>query len=179
MCTRRDPLVVCLELHAKFVIEDPQVAVAAAHDRLRHDRLHFLRHHADIGLVATAVAEAIKAEAIVELTEQSDVMLERNIGSPATLATADAADTPAAAETMTAAQARRSDMPCLSEVRGNRYSAGEAVPARREDAKRLTADAIELAGQHGGYGYRKIAALLRQAGRSAIRGSSSSCSARG
>ena len=34
----------------------------------------------------------------------------------------------------------------------------------REDAERLTADVIELARQYGRYGYRKIAALLRDAG---------------
>jgi len=34
----------------------------------------------------------------------------------------------------------------------------------REDGDRLTADVIALACQYGRYGYRKIAALLRQAG---------------
>jgi|SRR5262245_30947232 len=34
----------------------------------------------------------------------------------------------------------------------------------REDAERLTADVTELARQYGRYGYRKFAALLRQAG---------------
>ena len=38
------------------------------------------------------------------------------------------------------------------------------VPRGREDAERLTADVIELARQYGRYGYRKIAALLRDAG---------------
>jgi putative transposase len=38
------------------------------------------------------------------------------------------------------------------------------VPRGREDSERLTADIIELARQYGRYGYRKIAALLRQAG---------------
>ena len=34
----------------------------------------------------------------------------------------------------------------------------------REDEERLTADIVELACQYGRYGYRKIAALLRDAG---------------
>jgi putative transposase len=34
----------------------------------------------------------------------------------------------------------------------------------REGEERLTADIIELARQYGRYGYRKVAALLRQAG---------------
>ena len=38
------------------------------------------------------------------------------------------------------------------------------MPRGQEDEERLTADLIELARQYGRYGYRKIAALLRQAG---------------
>ncbi len=34
----------------------------------------------------------------------------------------------------------------------------------RKDAERLSADVVELARQYGRYGYRKVAALLRQAG---------------
>ena len=64
-------MVVGLELQPELVVEDPQVSIAAAHDRLRHDRLHFLRHHADIGLVAAVVAEAIEAKAIVETAESA------------------------------------------------------------------------------------------------------------
>src|SRR5262245_13653155 len=94
-CARRQPLLVGLELDAEPVIEDPQVAVAAAHDRFRHDALHLLRHHADIGLVAAVVAEAIEAEAVVEPAEQRDVVLERNIRPPSTTATT----APAAATT--------------------------------------------------------------------------------
>jgi hypothetical protein len=37
-------------------------------------------------------------------------------------------------------------------------------PARRDDERRLTADSVELARQYRRYGYRKVAALLRQAG---------------
>ena len=38
------------------------------------------------------------------------------------------------------------------------------VPRGRDDEERLTADIVELARQYGRYGYRKIAALLRDAG---------------
>jgi len=38
------------------------------------------------------------------------------------------------------------------------------VPHGRDDEERLTADIIELTRKYGRYGYRKIAALLRQAG---------------
>ena len=38
------------------------------------------------------------------------------------------------------------------------------VPVGRPDEDRLVADMIELAQQYGRYGYRRIAALLRDAG---------------
>ena len=38
------------------------------------------------------------------------------------------------------------------------------MPQGRDDEERLTADIVELARQYGRYGYRKIAALLRNAG---------------
>jgi putative transposase len=47
---------------------------------------------------------------------------------------------------------------------GQHRSTQRKAPRGREDAERLTADVIELARQYGRYGYRKIAALLRQAG---------------
>ena len=38
------------------------------------------------------------------------------------------------------------------------------MPQGRDDEERLTADIVELARQYGRYGYRKIAALLRDSG---------------
>ena len=38
------------------------------------------------------------------------------------------------------------------------------VPRGRADGERLVADMIELARQYGRYGYRRIAALLRDVG---------------
>jgi transposase InsO family protein len=49
-------------------------------------------------------------------------------------------------------------------VLGQHRSTQRKNPRGREDEQRLTADIIELARQYGRYGYRKIAALLRQAG---------------
>jgi hypothetical protein len=45
-----------------------------------------------------------------------------------------------------------------------RGSDSSARQAGREDTEWLTASVIELAGQYGRYGYRKIEILLRQAG---------------
>jgi transposase InsO family protein len=47
---------------------------------------------------------------------------------------------------------------------GQHRSTQRKVPRGREDSERLTADIIALARQYGRYGYRKVAALLRQAG---------------
>src|ERR1700730_9765694 len=82
MSARRGPLVVGLELQAELVVEDTQITVAAAQYRRGHDCLDFLRHHADIGLVAAAVAEAVEAEAVVEVAEKEGVVLEHDVGSP-------------------------------------------------------------------------------------------------
>jgi putative transposase len=47
---------------------------------------------------------------------------------------------------------------------GQHRSTQRKVPRGRDDEQRLTADIIELARHYGRYGYRKVAALLRQAG---------------
>ena len=47
---------------------------------------------------------------------------------------------------------------------GQHRSTQRRTPRGREDEERLTADVIELARLYGRYGYRKIAALLREAG---------------
>ena len=49
-------------------------------------------------------------------------------------------------------------------VLGQHRSTQRKLPKGREDEERLTADIVELARQYGRYGYRKIAALLRDAG---------------
>lgn len=49
-------------------------------------------------------------------------------------------------------------------VLGQHRSTQRKPPKGREDEERLTADIIELARQYGRYGYRKVAALLRDAG---------------
>ena len=47
---------------------------------------------------------------------------------------------------------------------GQHRSTQRKIPRGREDEERLTADIIALARQYGRYGYRKIAAFLRQVG---------------
>jgi len=102
--TRRNPMLVGLEPDAEPVVKDAQCTIAITHHRLRHDSLHFLRHHADIGTVAAVVAKAIIAEAIGKMTEQGDIVLERDVGPSAsstttTSTTATTAATEAAATT--------------------------------------------------------------------------------
>ena len=80
---------------------NPEITIAAARHRARHDRFHLLRHDPDIGLVAAEIAEAVIAEAVVQMPEQDDVVLQRDIGAPATTAatTSTAAEPSAAAST--------------------------------------------------------------------------------
>ena len=47
---------------------------------------------------------------------------------------------------------------------GQHRSTQRRIPCGRDDEDRLVADMIELARQYGRYGYRRIAALLRDAG---------------
>src|ERR671916_1642513 len=47
---------------------------------------------------------------------------------------------------------------------GQHRSTQRKLPRGRDDEEQLTADLIELARQYGRYGYRKITAMLRQAG---------------
>jgi len=47
---------------------------------------------------------------------------------------------------------------------GQHRSTQRKIPRGRTDEEQLTADIIELARQYGRYGYRKIAALAREAG---------------
>jgi transposase InsO family protein len=47
---------------------------------------------------------------------------------------------------------------------GQHRTTQRKVPRGRDDEERLTADIIELARQYGRYGYRKVTALLRDAG---------------
>src|SRR5262245_49607647 len=73
-CSRGNPPVVGLEVEPKLVVADPQVSVRTAVDRRRHDFLHVLRHHPNVGLRAAIVDEPIEAETVVEITQQSDVV---------------------------------------------------------------------------------------------------------
>src|SRR5262245_18960639 len=95
-CAGGEPLFVGLERHADPVVEDPEITVATSHHRFGHHRLHLLRHHAHIGALAAVVGEAIEAEAVVEMAQQHDVVLEVDVG-PTSAATAAAEAATAAA----------------------------------------------------------------------------------
>jgi hypothetical protein len=47
---------------------------------------------------------------------------------------------------------------------GQHRSTQRKAPRGRDDEEELTTDLVELARQYGRYGYRKISALLRDAG---------------
>src|SRR4029079_7318965 len=67
---RGKPLVVGLEWQPKLFVVDTQVAVVTADDSIRPHGLNFLRHYADITLVAAVVAEAIEARPLSRCTNK-------------------------------------------------------------------------------------------------------------
>src|SRR5262245_43295979 len=98
---RRDPFLIGLEREAEPVIKHSEGAIAIAHYSFRHRCLHFLRNHADIGTIAAVVAEAVIAKPVRQMAEENKIVLEHDIGSPATAAAATA--TPAATSAESAA----------------------------------------------------------------------------
>src|SRR5215212_197017 len=53
---------------------------------------------------------------------------------------------------------------CACRALGQHRSTQRKAPRSKEGEEQLTADLVELARQYGRYGYRKISALLRDAG---------------
>ncbi len=96
VCSRPDPMAVALDLQTELLVIYLQIAVGAAHDRRRHDLLHVLRHHPDIGPVAAVVAKSIKAKTVIEIAEKGDVVLEPDVRAPSATTTAAAASTASA-----------------------------------------------------------------------------------
>src|SRR5271155_1903489 len=105
MRARRDPLLVGLERQSKQIIGNAHIAVSAARDRFRRDGLHLLRHHADVDCVAAVVDEAVVAEAVIEPTEQHDIVLEAHVRATPTSSSAAPATSATAAATMSATAA--------------------------------------------------------------------------
>jgi hypothetical protein len=103
-------LIVSLEPESELVVKDAQIPVFVSHDGLGHDGLHFLRHYADIGPVAAVVAEAIETDAVGEMPEKLDIVLEHNVRPPAASA-ATATTAPAAAASATRSHAAATAAP--------------------------------------------------------------------
>jgi len=97
-------------LQADPVIVNAQIAVTAALDGIGPHCADLLRHHADISPLAAVIGEAVIAQAVLEMTEQHDVVLEGDVratsasAAPATAATTESSAS-AAAESATSAAA--------------------------------------------------------------------------
>jgi hypothetical protein len=96
--TQSNPFFVGLESDAEPVVKHAQGTIAIAHDRFRHDVLHFLRNHPDIRTIAAVVAEAVVAEPVRQVAKQNDIVLEHDIGPTASTTTSPAAAAATAAE---------------------------------------------------------------------------------
>ena len=82
---------------------DAKITVAAALDRIGPDHTDLLRHHADIGLLAPVIGEAVVAQSVFQMTQQHDVVLERDIRTASAATTAESAATAAAKTAATSA----------------------------------------------------------------------------
>ena|ERR1700680_2567035 len=69
-CAGPDPSAIRLKPDAYLIVEDAQIAVAAAHHRRRQDCLHFLCDDANVGFVAAVVPEPVEAEAVVKAAKE-------------------------------------------------------------------------------------------------------------
>ena len=114
---------------------DPEVAITAAHNRIRRDRSHFLRDYADVDPVAAVVGKTVEPEAIVETTEKVDVMLQPDVGPPSTTASAPtpAASKAASATARTAKVASATARRSVAEASATRLSLSR--PARLDVAR--------------------------------------------
>src|SRR5262249_39950137 len=126
-------LIVSLELQSKLVVKYPQITVAAAHDRVGPDRLHFLRNDADIGSAATIVAETIEAEIALKVSEKHDVVLQGHVGPPAATASAHSA---AACKACTSAHTRTSALGLPIDGASTLHIAESAVASGAAGARR-------------------------------------------
>ena len=119
---RRKPAVIALKGQAELVVQNAKVAVAAANDGVRCDRLHLLCHHADVRLSLVIVGEAIVAETVVEAAEQMDVVLQPDIGTPAP-----AAEEAPATATETTATTAEATAQAATETTAHAAGASEAA----------------------------------------------------
>ena len=95
LCAAGKPVAVGAELQSQLFVVDPQIPVRGRGSRASGMKaLHFLRHDADIGLVAAEIAEAVVAETVGEMTEQDDVVLQCDVGAPSTAAATATAEPP-------------------------------------------------------------------------------------
>ena len=120
------------EFQTEPVVVDTEITVAAARHRLRQHRLHLLRHHADIGPAASEIAEAVVSEAVVEMTEQHDVVFQRDVGTPAATASAETAASAATeAATASAMEAAAATTACKGGAATSTTTAVAHLAARR------------------------------------------------
>src|SRR5689334_11186916 len=71
-----NPGLVASHLEPELLVANAQVSVAIMDDRARHDLLDLLSHHTGVDRATTVIDEAIEAQAVVEVPEKDDVMLE-------------------------------------------------------------------------------------------------------
>src|SRR5262245_35940168 len=99
-CSGRGPSVVASEWQAESVVVNAEISIPATLDRIGPHHADLLRHHADIGFGAAVIGEAVVAQPVLQMPQQHDVVLERDVRTASTATPAAAAEStaPAAAE---------------------------------------------------------------------------------
>src|SRR4029453_9493202 len=95
----RGPSVVASEWQAESVVVNAEIAIVATLDRVGPHHADFLRHHADIGFGAAVIGEAVVAQPVLQMPQQNDVMLERDVRAASAATSTTAAESTAAATT--------------------------------------------------------------------------------
>ena len=81
VCALRKPPFISLEFEAELAVVDAEITILAALDRIRPHQLYLLRHHADVGMVAADITEAIIAEAVVEVPRAIPITIIEPVSS--------------------------------------------------------------------------------------------------
>jgi hypothetical protein len=73
------PPAICLKFQTKLAVVHSQIPVTITRYSRRHDFSNLLGHDANVCTCLTLVGKAIKAKAVIEVTEKDDIVLEPNI----------------------------------------------------------------------------------------------------
>ena len=133
-----------------------EISIPVTLDRIGPHHADLLRHHADIGPLAAVIGEAIIAQAVLQMTEQDDVVLERDVRAASAATSTTAAESTAAATTKASASAAAESAATAAAKCSALSAAGKSSAPNVTDAGRPRR--YPAAARGGASGRRTIAA---------------------